>query len=404
MIPVYKPRGRPRDWPQVVPTRPPGSKTVLFLGAGASVPEGIPTQARLLSAVDRYGTGPAGSEVSADWQLAKRYISRLHRNASLECIALEDTLTSLDKAMSGTEVVAGAGLKTSYEPRRALVHCVASLLNAIQMGNGDYFENAADKLASATGSSPMKRLGLLLRRLASETPDRLVVISTNWDTTLDFATTLTDRNPVTDYCSYTTPWEQHYRSGPGDDEIEDLPSIWKRPLGLPTAKILKLHGSLNWLYCPTCNRLFSSPRVNIGLLATVEGEARKRRFCAPCYSAARGPDRAPLLREMIVTPTMMKRLDLVPLKMIWYNAAVELSEATEVIFAGYSAPPADFEIRYLLSKGLGVRGTPPRVRIFSRCAGDIPDTYRGLLGSAQPASVEGGGIAALVDELEKKFA
>ena len=46
--------------------------------------------------------------------------------------------------------------------------------------------------------------------------------------------------------------------------VEDVPSVWKRPLKLPTVKFLELHGSLNWLWCPTCSRLFASPTRNIG--------------------------------------------------------------------------------------------------------------------------------------------
>ena len=38
------------------------------------------------------------------------------------------------------------------------------------------------------------------------------------------------------------------------------------------------------------------------------------------------------------------------MKLIWQNAGVELSEANEVVFLGYSFPSADFELRQLLAR------------------------------------------------------
>lgn len=49
-------------------------------------------------------------------------------------------------------------------------------------------------------------------------------------------------------------------------------------------------------------------------------------------------------------PTFLKDLNNVQIKLIWQNAGVELSEATKIIFMGYSFPSADFEMRQLLSR------------------------------------------------------
>lgn len=38
------------------------------------------------------------------------------------------------------------------------------------------------------------------------------------------------------------------------------------------------------------------------------------------------------------------------MQLIWQNAGIELSEATKIVFLGYSLPYADFEIRQLLSR------------------------------------------------------
>jgi len=52
----------------------------------------------------------------------------------------------------------------------------------------------------------------------------------------------------------------------------------------------------------------------------------------------------------MVMPTFLKDLSNFQIKLIWQNAAVELMEATKVVFIGYSLPYADFEFRQLLTR------------------------------------------------------
>ena len=40
----------------------------------------------------------------------------------------------------------------------------------------------------------------------------------------------------------------------------------------------------------------------------------------------------------------------IQIQLVWQNAGIELSEASKVVFVGYSLPQADFEIRQLLSR------------------------------------------------------
>ena len=49
-------------------------------------------------------------------------------------------------------------------------------------------------------------------------------------------------------------------------------------------------------------------------------------------------------------PTYLKNLSNIQIKLVWQNAAIELSEATRIVFIGYSLPAADFEIRQLLAR------------------------------------------------------
>jgi hypothetical protein len=52
----------------------------------------------------------------------------------------------------------------------------------------------------------------------------------------------------------------------------------------------------------------------------------------------------------LITPTFLKNLNNIQNKLIWQNAAIELAEATKIVFLGYSLPHADFEFKQLLSR------------------------------------------------------
>jgi len=49
-------------------------------------------------------------------------------------------------------------------------------------------------------------------------------------------------------------------------------------------------------------------------------------------------------------PTFIKDLSNPQFKIIWQNAGIEISEASRIVFIGYSLPQADFEMRQLLSR------------------------------------------------------
>ncbi|MCY1456218.1 hypothetical protein D9M71_734200 [compost metagenome] len=49
-------------------------------------------------------------------------------------------------------------------------------------------------------------------------------------------------------------------------------------------------------------------------------------------------------------PTYLKNLSNPQYRIIWQNAGIEISEADEIVFIGYSLPYADFEMRQLLSR------------------------------------------------------
>jgi hypothetical protein len=120
-------------------------------------------------------------------------------------------------------------------------------------------------------------------------------------------------------------------------------------------RLLKLHGSVNWLYCPGCHRLdigwsrkqqatrgvgqvlFGEPLLNEQFTRTT------RKQCRDC-----GAER----RHILITPTYRKDYRNPHVARVWYEAERALQEANRVIFVGYSLPEDDVEVVYLLKRSL----------------------------------------------------
>ena len=124
-------------------------------------------------------------------------------------------------------------------------------------------------------------------------------------------------------------------------------------------KLLKLHGSLNWLYCPNCLRLdvavsrsgrgFSKAFNELFLSEGGESNDLEHRYTchgSPCKSCGF------FVRPVMITPTQRKDYRNPHIARVWYRAEEVLRSATEVVFVGYSMPADDVEVVYLFKRGL----------------------------------------------------
>lgn len=116
--------------------------------------------------------------------------------------------------------------------------------------------------------------------------------------------------------------------------------------------LLKLHGSLNWLYCKTCQRLeigASESKKYLTVLRRMVGPT-----CEQMYSADGAPCPAckTRLRPLLVAPTHMKDYRNPHLAQVWHQAERVLREADRAVFVGYSLPEDDVEVIYLLKRAL----------------------------------------------------
>lgn len=129
------------------------------------------------------------------------------------------------------------------------------------------------------------------------------------------------------------------------------PDDWHEPRLGRSAKLFKLHGSLNWLYCPTCITLTITPKDK-----SVSTIADAPRPCDTCQTN---------MIPIIIPPTFFKVMSNYFLQQVWREAERVLMSAERIIFCGYSFPDADIHIKYLLKRAELNRGTTPDIFIFN---------------------------------------
>lgn len=103
---------------------------------------------------------------------------------------------------------------------------------------------------------------------------------------------------------------------------------------------------MNWLHCPNCQRMYIKYNEKTMLI-------HNKYYCKHCAKNFKiNKTNAIKLTSNLLLPTFIKDLSNIQIQLVWQNAAIELSEATKVVFIGYSLPSADFEIRQLLSRSI----------------------------------------------------
>ena len=131
--------------------------------------------------------------------------------------------------------------------------------------------------------------------------------------------------------------------------------------------VLKLHGSLNWLFCRTCQRLELGATESTRFLAIfdrIAGKDLKRAFTpdgAPCAVCSRQ------LLPLLVAPSHLKDYRNPHLSLVWYEAQRMLRQAENVVFVGYSLPDDDVEVVYLLKRSLLHIDNPRNVTLVEYC-------------------------------------
>ena len=153
-------------------------------------------------------------------------------------------------------------------------------------------------------------------------------------------------------------------------------------------KVLKLHGSLNWAFCPSCNAVGVSRDMHDILRTASEDATRANNEHQPYTRmiVATGSPRVSGCKceqsnpeVMLVPPTINKGSYHAVLSEVWAAAAAELSSADEIFVCGYSLPETDAFFRYLYAVGTIGEASLRRVWVFNPDPG-IKPRFEKLLG------------------------
>lgn len=252
-------------------------------------------------------------------------------------VALEDLFTLFDKIILGGEhfrVYSSEGIQNI---KTALCKCIIFVLSyysTINIQEKNVVKKFAERLLRQRCKTPISE-------------DSFSIITMNWDAYLEkilfqacerHNSSNKQQKVYPDLCFYDYCY---------DIENQRTVSTHIKAKGFRNIKLLKLHGSTNWLKCPNCNRIFVDYKHDIAI-----DEMLKKCYCPLCYKVFKGDKDSPQMHSILITPTFIKNLNNLHIKNIWHNAFIDLIESTKVVFIGYSFPDADFELRCLFKKAI----------------------------------------------------
>jgi hypothetical protein len=332
--------------------------TAAIVGAGFSVPAGVPPTSQLsqqfLSFNRDWPTAePVQQVISENLRLYWNDVFGFSNGGSVP--SFEDHFTLLDLAAN-----VGHNLGHAYTPgrlralRRISIHRVFEILDVA------YRQNKAIRrflraLTQGEGSS---------------------VISLNWDIVVE---------------NHLLALRVPFRYGiPGRFLRGQVP----RETSFP---VVKLHGSANWHYCDSCHTtLFGGPghgkttiihrtflepgdfRLLIGgenVLDDVESAIMGGTPCIVCHNRK--------TTARVATFSYAKAFDFFPFHASWHAALQNLRSARRWIFIGYSLPEADFAFKHLLKTAqlAAIGDSPKEVHVVVKETDDtIITRYRQFFG------------------------
>ena len=293
------------------------SKSAIFLGAGASKSEGAPLQNELFENYFRMAR-ERSSLNNMDRELATFFSDFFEidvYNGDFTKVyfpTFEEALGILDLAVQRNEAFKEFDLQNNISDsdrirrvRQQLVLLMAQCIGESLVRDRGHHVNLVKNLAKSN--------------LLKDT----TFISANYDILID--------NALANHY-------QHYSLDYGVEFTNfDKKDDWKRP-GKNSVNLFKIHGSLNWCYCRTCNKLTLTPR-NKGILSLITNPTSL--LCQECKSLA---------VPVIVPPTFYKDMSNIFLGIIWNKTEQALRKAQTIVFCGYSFPDADMHIKYLLKR------------------------------------------------------
>ena len=323
------------------------AKTVFVLGAGASAASDfhLPVMKGFMTQLDHHDYRVHNLCRYCDQTFPFSYEPG-HLHGEYAGLNLEEVFTQLELDLAGFASIRGWSVEELLAARGELLAYVESALDL-------------ERYARPDGCAMHKQL-------LSETfkEDSLSSILTlNYDMVVDVTMNAACRDQKD-----KPLWRMYSLLGvlPGFFQVSRPTSRTKPQKGL----FLKLHGSVDWAFCPNPNCMhhenIGASWLGLGNRPTKAGD-----ICASC-----GTDFEPV----IVPPTMKKSFEQFPkLGLIWRLAHEELKVADKVVFFGVSMAESDYYLHWLIRSSLVYRDPKPEVIVINPC-NEALDRTRKLTG------------------------
>lgn len=302
------------------------------------------------------------------------------RTKASEWPTLEDVFTFVDiSANSGHHLGKTWSASDLRVVRRALI------VRSMRMLTRSY---------NIRAKAPSNSFKLLNRFIRSVDIENSSFLSMNWDTVLERRFLTLRGLDNFDYGCSAFPAKFERRKGG---------NLVEEPASGDSVRIVKPHGSFNWVYCDICRRTFWVKPHQVLKVANqlfrrndwqvVTKRIGRRLPYIPSYSNCPRCD-ANGLGTRLATFSYKKALEFPMYTASWRTAELALAEAENWVFIGYSLPAADYEFKLMLKRVQLSRAKPPKVIVIAK-GGDTFENYKRLFGSA----IEGGSIIQLEEGL-----
>jgi hypothetical protein len=272
---------------------------------------------------------------------------------------LEDVFTNIDMAAN-----TGHHLGPNHAPSDLRTTRRVLLARMIRMLDERY------ALAEAGASPEWKMLRQFFKRLDLNYSS---FISINWDTVIErFLAEVHGVHNIDYGCeAIAAEFPKH-----GKAIVEK-----KIPVATTVVPVIKIHGSVNWLYCDSCRNVYWFPANDVSTIATqLLGREEGKRLGLSDYNSCgkwtcTNCRKVPLTTR-IATFSYLKALEFPMFERSWLSAERLLRDARKWIFIGYSLPAADYEFKHLLKRVQLSRKVPPEFLIVTGGQPNVTDeTY-----------------------------
>ena len=320
---------------EMMPNEAQSVETMIILGAGASAADGAPIQSQLFREYFKTFRSPSLSGAMHEWDQELAYFFRKffgidikHDNLdAVEFPTFEEILGILEIAESQGESFRDLlGFHLIHNGTSQLRHIHDVLVFSI-----------AEVLHKKLKQSHAIHDQLANALLRNDELGRTAFVSFNYDILID--------NALAAICG--AEWVNYGVKFVNQGFRENGSAV----------SLFKLHGSLNWLFCPTCRDL----QITIGEKGVMRLKWEpENAVCERCRTP-----RSPI----VIPPTFFKVLSNLHLRQIWDTAERACLQARQFVFCGYSFPDADVHVRYLLKRVEQLRGDTPEIFVVNNHKG-----------------------------------